>query len=75
VASGLRRFARNDDLEGPNLTRQKNGKAFDKIKTGLDQARAYLDGSVDKREFRLHTPTSESTGLTLPPAQPSEDAP
>ena len=27
--------------------------AFDKIKAGVDDARRYLDGSADKREFRV----------------------
>jgi hypothetical protein len=31
--------------------------AFDKIKAALGETRAYLDGSADKREFRVHTPT------------------
>ena len=30
--------------------------AFDKIKTGLEEAKAYLDGSADKRSFRTHVP-------------------
>jgi len=53
------------------LTKQKNSKAFDKIKAGLDQTRTYLDGSADKREFRVH----ESTDVPPSPhAQPPEDA-
>ena len=30
--------------------------AFDKIKAGLDEAKAYLDGSADKKEFSIHVP-------------------
>ena len=30
--------------------------AFDKIKAGLDEAKAYLDGSADKKEFHIHVP-------------------
>jgi len=30
--------------------------AFDKIKAGLDDARGYLDGSADKRKFRVSVP-------------------
>jgi hypothetical protein len=30
--------------------------AFDKIKAGLGEAKAYLDGSADKRNFRTHVP-------------------
>jgi putative transcriptional regulator len=31
-------------------------KAFDKIKAGLDSAQAYLDGTADKRHYRVHVP-------------------
>lgn len=31
-------------------------RAFDKIMEGLDQARAYLDGTADKRHYRVHVP-------------------
>lgn len=31
-------------------------RAFDKIKAGLDDARAYLEGTADKRRFRVHVP-------------------
>jgi putative transcriptional regulator len=30
--------------------------AFDKIKVGLDSAKAYLDGTADKRRYRAHVP-------------------
>ena len=30
--------------------------AFDKIKAGLDDAEAYLDGSADKSAYRIHVP-------------------
>src|SRR5207302_2430555 len=30
--------------------------AFDKIKAGLEDAKAYLDGSANKRHFRIHVP-------------------
>ncbi len=33
-------------------------RAFDKIKTGLDDARAYLDGTADKRRYCVHVPES-----------------
>jgi len=32
-------------------------RAFDKIKAGLDDAGAYLDGAADKRRYRVHVPT------------------
>jgi putative transcriptional regulator len=31
-------------------------RAFEKIKTGLDSARAYLDGTADKSLYRVHVP-------------------
>jgi putative transcriptional regulator len=31
--------------------------AFDKIKAGLDDAKAYLDGSANKRAFGVHVPS------------------
>ena len=31
-------------------------KAFDKIKAGLDSAKAYMDGTADKRLYRAHVP-------------------
>ena len=31
-------------------------KAFEKIKAGLDSARAYLDGTTDKSLYRAHVP-------------------
>jgi putative transcriptional regulator len=30
--------------------------AFEKIKAGLDQAKAYLDGSADKSSYGVHVP-------------------
>ena len=30
--------------------------AFEKIKAGLDDAKAYLDGSADKRRYGIHVP-------------------
>ena len=32
--------------------------AFDKIKAGLDDARAYLDGTANKKRYRVHVPDS-----------------
>ncbi len=31
-------------------------RAYDKIKAGLDSAKAYLDGTADKRKYRVHVP-------------------
>ena len=31
-------------------------RAYDKITAGLDSARAYLDGTADKRNYRVHVP-------------------
>jgi putative transcriptional regulator len=30
--------------------------AFEKIKAGLDEAKTYLDGSGDKRDYKIHVP-------------------
>lgn len=30
--------------------------AFDKIKAGLDDAKAFLEGTADKRSYRIHVP-------------------
>jgi putative transcriptional regulator len=44
--------------------------AFDKIKTGLDDAKAYLDGSANKSNYAIHVPSRVNvkrirTGLGL----------
>jgi putative transcriptional regulator len=31
-------------------------RAFDKIMEGLDQARAYLEGTADQQRYRVHVP-------------------
>jgi putative transcriptional regulator len=31
-------------------------RAYDKIKTGLDSAQAYLEGKANKRRYRAHVP-------------------
>ena len=31
-------------------------RAFDKIKAGLEEARAYLEGTADKSRYRVHVP-------------------
>ena len=31
-------------------------RAFEKIKAGLESAKAYLDGTADKRLYRVHVP-------------------
>ncbi len=33
-------------------------RAFDKIKAGLDGAKAYLDGTADTRKYRVYVPES-----------------
>lgn len=30
--------------------------AFEKIKAGLESAKAYVDGTADKRQYRVHVP-------------------
>ena len=34
-------------------------RAFDKIKAGLDAAEAYLNGTADKRQYRVHVPQAD----------------
>jgi hypothetical protein len=36
--------------------RAMSKSAFDKIKAALEAAKAYLDGSRDKRDFKVHIP-------------------
>ena len=43
--------------------------AFDKIKAGVDDARRYLDGSADKREFRVRELTDAKIDSTSVEAQ------
>ncbi len=31
-------------------------RAFDKIMAGLESAKAYVDGTADKRKYRVHVP-------------------
>jgi putative transcriptional regulator len=31
-------------------------RAFDKIMQGIEEARTYLDGTADKRRYRVHVP-------------------
>ena len=33
-------------------------RAFDKIMQGIEEARAYLEGTADKRRYRVHVPES-----------------
>jgi hypothetical protein len=42
---GLPRFARNDEMPETEMTKG----AFDKIKAGLEEAKAYLDALPKKR--------------------------
>jgi hypothetical protein len=50
--SGLLRFARNDGHSESEMSKA----AFDKIKAGLDEAKAYLDGSRDKFDYGTRIP-------------------
>jgi hypothetical protein len=56
------------------LKKQKTSKAFDKIKAGLDEARAYLDGSADKREYRVHESEGKVDAAVTRAQQRPEDA-
>jgi hypothetical protein len=39
--------------------------AFDKIKAGLDDAKAYLDGSTDKSRYQVNVFSRENTESPL----------
>jgi hypothetical protein len=52
----------------PLETKMTKG-AFNKIKPGIDDARRYLDGSADKREFRVREPTDAKIDSTSVEAQ------
>jgi hypothetical protein len=36
--------------------RPMSKSAFERIGAGLEEAKAYLDGSQDKRDFQVHVP-------------------
>src|SRR4029077_11578787 len=47
-------------------------RAFEKIKQGLDEARAYLDGTADKSRYRLHCEARRTKTERLAPISPGE---
>src|SRR5271170_3847036 len=47
-------------------------RAFDKIRQGLDSARAFLDGTADKSRFRVHVGSRRIKTLRLDPIPPGE---
>jgi addiction module HigA family antidote len=47
-------------------------RAFDKIKQGLDEARAYLDGTADKSRYRIHYAPRRTKTKRLVPIPPGE---
>ena len=49
--------------------------AFDKIKAGIDDARRYLDGSIDRGEVPALTDSKVSPTSAQAQAQPPEKAP
>jgi putative transcriptional regulator len=51
---GSRQGRRTHAEELPEARMSK--RAFDKIMSGLDDARAFLDGTADKRRYRVHVP-------------------
>jgi hypothetical protein len=52
---GLLRFARNDALSEGEMAKA----AFDKIKAGLEEAKAYLDGSATKPDNGTDVPAQK----------------
>src|SRR5215475_1788674 len=52
------RFEQTGRRRGEGLSEAKVTKAaFEKIKAGLEEAKAYVDGSGDKTRYRIHVPT------------------
>jgi hypothetical protein len=49
---GLLRFARNDEMPETGMTKT----AFDKIKAGLEEAKAYLETLTKKRDNKARPP-------------------
>jgi len=49
------RATKQSDHEGRS-EKEKPKSAFEKIRDGLYEARAYLDNSADKRNYRVHLP-------------------
>ena len=47
-------------------------RAFEKIKQGLDDARAYLDGTADKSRYRVHYAPRRTKTKHLVPIPPGE---
>jgi len=47
-------------------------RAFEKIKQGLDEARAYLDGTADKSCYRVHRAPRRTKTKHLRPITPGE---
>jgi addiction module HigA family antidote len=47
-------------------------RAFEKNKQGLDEARAYLDGTADKSRYRVHYASRRTKTKHLVPIQPGE---
>ena len=45
-------------MHGPEIGNANMTKrAFDKIKAGLDGAKAFLEGTADKKLYRVHVPS------------------
>lgn len=47
-------------------------RAFNKIKQGLDEARAFLDGTADKSRYRVHYAHCRRKAKRLDPISPGE---
>ena len=47
-------------------------RAFNKIKQGLDEARAFLDGTADKSRYRVHYAPRRTKAKRLDPIPPGE---
>ncbi len=47
-------------------------RAFDKIKQGLDEARAFLEGTADKNRYRVHYVPRRTKTKRFDPIPPGE---
>jgi len=47
-------------------------RAFEKIKQGLDETRAYLDGTADKSRYRVHSARRRTKTKRVAPISPGE---
>jgi hypothetical protein len=62
LVAGIYVFVILNHIPGHDETPPMTKRAFDKIKAGLDDAKAFLEGIADKKPYRLHVPRVECEG-------------